>query len=324
MAESTEDQPTPPSDEASSMFDMSSVRGSFTDIGVPDMGISMPSMGMSSDGEATPQNDGEGAPAQSSFPEMSMPEIDMGLSSMSMPSMGMSSDGEGNAEDDRGNSVSRMFSSMTMPEMSDLGMSDAPNSKQSSFTESVSNAEHAVENAVMDAEHAVEANLGELMHMGGDMLDAAMTATHMNEENKEEEEEAQPESDATSSFLTKDQKDAVVDRYRLMTKKLNVKALNKSQFISLVKAIISADSEVEVPSRSDLEAAFKVADEDKNGVIDEREFVNLFGLIKNGGVKGMAGGFLKNFGLKSNKAKAKKQQLKKKFAAEKAVGATTV
>jgi hypothetical protein len=39
-------------------------------------------------------------------------------------------------------------------------------------------------------------------------------------------------------------------------------------------------------------------------------------LIKNGSVKGLAGGFLKNVGLKSSKAKAKKMEFKEKLGRE--------
>ena len=44
------------------------------------------------------------------------------------------------------------------------------------------------------------------------------------------------------------------------------------------------------PSKRDLKAAFKMADADKSGYVDEEEFVMLFDAVLAGKVKGMGGG----------------------------------
>ena len=57
-----------------------------------------------------------------------------------------------------------------------------------------------------------------------------------------------------------------------------------------VKQIIAEDPRAKTPSPADLDQAFLLADEDRNGAIDLDEFVNLVGLIKQGHVVGVSGG----------------------------------
>ena len=51
-----------------------------------------------------------------------------------------------------------------------------------------------------------------------------------------------------------------------------------------------------MPTKSDLQAAFDLADADKSGMVDEGEFVELYNQVKAGKVKGLGGGFFKSAG----------------------------
>ena len=72
--------------------------------------------------------------------------------------------------------------------------------------------------------------------------------------------------------------------------------LQPSEFFELVKEVLSSQAGLAVegeaapepPSDSDLEACFKLADDDKSGKISKEEFVRLMGLIVDGGVKGLS------------------------------------
>jgi hypothetical protein len=54
------------------------------------------------------------------------------------------------------------------------------------------------------------------------------------------------------------------------------------------RSVLESESAASQPSDADLDAAFTVADEDGNGVVDEDEFVRLMRLVKKGEVQGDA------------------------------------
>jgi len=51
-----------------------------------------------------------------------------------------------------------------------------------------------------------------------------------------------------------------------------------------VRSVLESSAAAAQPSEADLDAAFTVADEDGNGVVDEEEFVRLMKLVKKGEV----------------------------------------
>jgi Ca2+-binding EF-hand superfamily protein len=63
--------------------------------------------------------------------------------------------------------------------------------------------------------------------------------------------------------------------------------LPKAAFKDLVKMLMTESGQKELPSDKDLDAAFKLADADKSGLVDEGEFVNLYKVILQGGVVGL-------------------------------------
>lgn len=72
-------------------------------------------------------------------------------------------------------------------------------------------------------------------------------------------------------------------------------SLNLKAFKALVQRLLLVPSSktgvknaaATAPSEKDLEAAFALADDDNSGGVDEREFVALFELVKQGAVKGL-------------------------------------
>ena len=79
--------------------------------------------------------------------------------------------------------------------------------------------------------------------------------------------------------------------------------LDKEAFIECIKELVSsankrassddADS-LSMPNEQDLNAAFDTADADKSGLVDEGEFIELYGKVKAGKVEGLGGGFFSN------------------------------
>lgn len=82
--------------------------------------------------------------------------------------------------------------------------------------------------------------------------------------------------------------------------------VNGKMFRKLMKALVAWANAVEVktsmrdnvmarplipkPSKRDLRAAFKLADADKSGYVDEEEFLELFSVVLSGKVRGLGGG----------------------------------
>ena len=63
--------------------------------------------------------------------------------------------------------------------------------------------------------------------------------------------------------------------------------LPKAAFKDLVKMLMTESGQKELPSDKDLDAAFKLADADKSGLVDEVEFLALYRLVKTGQVGGL-------------------------------------
>ena len=77
-------------------------------------------------------------------------------------------------------------------------------------------------------------------------------------------------------------------QFRAACTKAGAKEANLATFVELMKSLIenSSDSKIEA-SDKDLTAAFKLADEDKSGAVDEAEFVKLYELALAGKVTGL-------------------------------------
>ena len=81
--------------------------------------------------------------------------------------------------------------------------------------------------------------------------------------------------------------EALREAFRAACPESSPDALSKEDFVSLVLRLMKESGEIELPSDKDLFAAFIMADADKNGSIDEVEFVNLYTLVKAGEVHGL-------------------------------------
>ena len=73
--------------------------------------------------------------------------------------------------------------------------------------------------------------------------------------------------------------------------------VSKEEFKALIKQLIasgnkSADKPAQVPKDKDLNAAFTQADTDKSGMVDLKEFMQLYRDVKAGKVKGLGGGMI--------------------------------
>jgi len=99
-------------------------------------------------------------------------------------------------------------------------------------------------------------------------------------------------------------------------------SLNLIAFKALVQRLLLVPSSktgannaaAAAPSEKDLEAAFALADDDKSGGVDEREFVALFELAKQGAVKGL--GKKSFFGAKSSTQKKQASAFQASFQEE--------
>jgi len=88
-------------------------------------------------------------------------------------------------------------------------------------------------------------------------------------------------------------------------------AVDAIDFEALVLETIAEGSNHDQPPNSeDIASAFKLADVDDEGVVDEIEFVHIFELIEAGGVHGLSGGRL------NIKAKKKRREFLKQIAAK--------
>ena len=63
--------------------------------------------------------------------------------------------------------------------------------------------------------------------------------------------------------------------------------LSKAAFTALVKECLKASGEKDAPTDADLAVAFTIADEDKGGTVDMREFTKLYKLVRKGQVTGL-------------------------------------
>ena len=100
----------------------------------------------------------------------------------------------------------------------------------------------------------------------------------------------------------------VVQRFGQTQDRLKqVYGLDLPAFKGLVQELCGADA----PNDRDLKAAFVVADQNKNGVIELDEFIHLFELIKKKKVVGIGGGVV----FSSSKQKSQKQTFKKELQA---------
>ena len=81
--------------------------------------------------------------------------------------------------------------------------------------------------------------------------------------------------------------EALREAFRAACPESSPGALSREYFIALVVRLMKESGESMLPSDTDLYTAFFMADADKNGSIDEEEFVNLYALVKAGAVHGL-------------------------------------
>ena len=65
---------------------------------------------------------------------------------------------------------------------------------------------------------------------------------------------------------------------------------NRTEIENSIRSKKPTQPLIPTPSRRDLQAAFKLADADKNGYVDEEEFLELFSAVLAGKVRGLGGG----------------------------------
>jgi Ca2+-binding EF-hand superfamily protein len=70
-------------------------------------------------------------------------------------------------------------------------------------------------------------------------------------------------------------------------KDIHSRAITKKQFTKLVKVLMRKGVKSKAATKSQLNAAFQIADNDGSGTIDEEEFIDLYRMIKKGEVKGL-------------------------------------